>query len=65
MVATPVKALVVRAGRDLLRVAWMAPDGRELLVGQLAGLVQDGVGDPEFADVVKERRAVEAADLVV
>ena len=69
MVAASVEPLVVRAGgagergegrdpvQDLLGVGRVAADLGELLVGELAGLVEDPVRDAELADVVQQRRS--------
>ena len=45
----------------LLPVDRMALDDRELLVGELAGLVDDLVGDADLADVVQQRGELEVA----
>ena len=39
----------------------MLPDGRPFLVVELAGLVEDGIGYPELADVVQQRPATQPA----
>ena len=40
-------------------------DQRELLVGQLARLVQDALGDGDLADVVEDRGQLEVAELLL
>ena len=50
-----------RAAQDLGAVHGVPPHDRELVVGQLVGLVQDLLRRPDLADVVHQRRQAELA----
>ena len=76
MVAAAVEPLVVGGGdrgeagergdarEDALGVGRVQADARELLVGQLGGLVEDRVRDAELADVVQQPGAVQVAQIL-
>ncbi len=43
--------------QNALGVVGVQPDGFPLLGGEFAGLVEDGVGNAELADIVQQRGA--------
>ncbi len=52
----------VDAAEDLFGETGMTFDDGELLGGEFAGLVEDGVGDAELAEIVEQSGAVDALD---